>query len=73
MTYWTGFSHFSTHKWQHFFLFARFPLDWGAPLGEYFIYIMDTDNRVAPPILFVYWFGLQNLRRHMCCRAKKNL
>ena len=32
---------------------------------------MDTDNRVAPPIQFVYWFGLQNLRRHMCCRAIK--
>ena len=32
---------------------------------------MDTDNRVAPPIPFVYWFCLQNLRRHMCCRAIK--
>ena len=32
---------------------------------------MDTDNRVAPPIPFVYGFELQNLRRHMCCRAIK--
>ena len=32
---------------------------------------MDTDNRVAPPIPLVYWFCLQNLRRHMCCRAIK--
>ena len=32
---------------------------------------MDTDNRVAPPITFVYCFCLQNLRRHMCCRAIK--
>ena len=30
---------------------------------------MDTDNRVAPPIPLFYWFCLQNLRRHMCCRA----
>ena len=33
---------------------------------------MDTTKRVAPPITFVYCFGLQNLRRHMCCRAIKN-
>ena len=33
--------------------------------------VMDTDNRVAPPIPLVYWFCLQNLRRHMCCRAIK--
>ena len=26
---------------------------------------MDTDKRVAPLISFIYWFGLQNLRRHM--------
>ena len=32
---------------------------------------MDTDNRVAPPIPFVYCFCLQNLQRHMCCRAIK--
>ena len=32
---------------------------------------MDTDNRMAPPILFVYQFVLQNLRRHMCCRPIK--
>ena len=35
-------------------------------------YPMDTDKRVLPPIPFVYCFGLQNLRRHMCCRAIKN-
>ena len=32
---------------------------------------MDYDNRVAPPIPFVYRFCLQNLRCHMCCRAIK--
>ena len=32
---------------------------------------IETDKCVAPPITFVYWFGLQNLRRHMCCRAIK--
>ena len=32
---------------------------------------METDKRVVPPIPFVYWFGLQNLRRHMCGRANK--
>ena len=32
---------------------------------------METDKRVAPPIPFAYWFGLQNLRHHMCCRAIK--
>ena len=35
---------------------------------------VDTDKRVPPPfspLVFVYWFGLQNLRRHMCCRAIK--
>ena len=26
---------------------------------------MDTAKRVAPPITFVYYFGLQNLRRHI--------
>ena len=26
---------------------------------------METDKRVVTPILFVYWFGLQNLRRHL--------
>ena len=31
----------------------------------------NFDKRVASPIPFVYWFGLQNLRRHMCCRAIK--
>ena len=31
---------------------------------------MDTAKRVAP--VDVYCFGLQNLRRHMCCRAIKN-
>ena len=25
----------------------------------------------TPPITFVYCFGLQNLRHHMCCRAIK--
>ena len=30
--------------------------------------LIETDKRMAP---FVYWFGLQNLRRHMCCRAIK--
>ena len=35
------------------------------------IFSMDTDNCVAPPIPFVYCFCLQNLRRHMCCRAIK--
>ena len=34
-------------------------------------FIIETDKRVAPPIPFVYWLGLQNLRRHMCCRAIK--
>ena len=33
--------------------------------------VMDTDDRVAHPIPFVYWFGLQNLRRHMCCSPIK--
>ena len=33
--------------------------------------IIDTAKRVAPPITSVYCFGLQNLRRHMCCRAIK--
>ena len=33
---------------------------------------MDTDKCVAPPITFVYYFGLQNLRRQMCCRAINN-
>ena len=28
---------------------------------------MDTAQHVVP----VYWFGLQKLRRHMCCRAIK--
>ena len=32
---------------------------------------MDTDNRVAPPIPFVYYFCLQNLQCHMCCSAIK--
>ena len=32
---------------------------------------MDTEKRVAHPKPFVYWFGLQNLRRHMCCRTSK--
>ena len=32
-------------------------------------YRAETDKRVAPPIPCVYWFGLQNLRHHMCCRA----
>ena len=32
---------------------------------------IETDKRVAPPIMFVYWIGLQNLKRHMCCRAIK--
>ena len=32
---------------------------------------MDTDNRVALPIPFVYWFCLQNLQCHMCCRVIK--
>ena len=32
---------------------------------------MDTEKRVLPPIPFVYCFGLQNLQRHMCCRAIK--
>ena len=31
----------------------------------------NFDKRVASPIPFVYWFGLQNLRRHMWCRAIK--
>ena len=31
---------------------------------------MDTDKLVAPT-LFVYWFGLQNLSHHTCCRAIK--
>ena len=34
-------------------------------------FCMDTDNHVAPPIPFVYWFELQNLRCHMCCREIK--
>ena len=33
---------------------------------------MDTAKRVVPPIPFVYWFVLQSLRHHMCCRAIKN-
>ena len=33
---------------------------------------MDTAKRVVPTITFVYCFGLQNLRRHMCCRAITN-
>ena len=33
--------------------------------------IMDTAKYVAPPIPFVYWFGLQNLIRHMYCREIK--
>ena len=32
---------------------------------------MDTAKHVAAPITFVYCLGLQNLRRHMCCRAIK--
>ena len=32
---------------------------------------MALYNHVVPPIPFVYWFGLQHLRRHMCCRAIK--
>ena len=32
---------------------------------------MGTDNRIAPPIPFVYCFCLQKLRRHMCCREIK--
>ena len=32
---------------------------------------MGTDKRVATPIPFVYWFGLQNLRCRICCRAIK--
>ena len=30
-----------------------------------------TMEKVATPILFVYWLGLQNLRHHICCRAIK--
>ena len=30
---------------------------------------MDTDKRVAPPILLVCCFKLKNLRRYMCYRA----
>ena len=33
---------------------------------------MDTDKRVAPPILLVCCFELKNLRRHMCYREIKN-
>ena len=32
---------------------------------------MDTAKRMAPAIMLVYCFGLQNLRRHMCCKAIK--
>ena len=34
---------------------------------------MDTVKCVGPPIPFVYWFGFQTLRRHMCCRAIKTI
>ena len=34
-------------------------------------WLMDTAKCVALPITFVYCFGLQNLRRHMCCRVIK--
>ena len=37
--------------------------------GVFLILSMDTAKRVVPPIMFVYCFGFQNLRRHMCCRA----
>ena len=33
--------------------------------------IMDTDKCVPPPLPFVYWFGLQNIRCQKCCRAIK--
>ena len=32
---------------------------------------IETDKRVATPIPFVFSFGLQNMWRHMCCRAIK--
>ena len=40
-------------------------------MHSYFIETIETDKRVAPPILFVYWCGLLNMQCHMCCRAIK--
>ena len=32
---------------------------------------IETDKQVATHLLFVYWFGLQNMRHHICSRAIK--
>ena len=42
---------------------------WGFHLA--IISWMSSSHFFAPQFLFVYCFGLQNLRRHMCCRAIK--
>ena len=33
--------------------------------------VIETDKGVGSPMLFVYWFGLQNMQCHICCRAIK--
>ena len=32
---------------------------------------IETDKQVATHLLFVYWFGLQNMRHHICSSAIK--
>ena len=50
--------------------FNLFRLEMESPSSHYLP--METDKRAGTPIPFVYWFGLQNLRRYnVCCRAIK--